>query len=95
MGNIFGAVSPALVYFVVLIGIFYFFLIRPQQKKEKQIRSMRDALVVGDSIITIGGIYGTIISIKEDYIVIEVGADKTKLKITKWAVASTDKSEKK
>lgn len=80
--NILLAVAP----YVVLIVIFYFFLIRPQQKKEKAVRTMRDSLKEGDQIITIGGIYGKIVSIKDDAVSIEVGADKTKMKIAKWAI---------
>lgn len=64
----------------------YFLMIRPQQKKDKKIKNMRNNLKVGDEVTTIGGIYGKVIKIKDDIITIEVGADKTKLAIAKWAV---------
>ena len=64
----------------------YFLMIRPQQKKDKKIKNMRNNLKIGDEITTIGGIYGKVIKIKDDIITIEVGADKTKLTIAKWAV---------
>jgi len=81
------AYSPLLMT-VVFIGIFYFLLIRPQQKKNKQIQQMRENLKIGDNVITIGGIHGKIIKIKDDILSIEVGADKVKLQISKWAVGS-------
>ncbi|MBM7613881.1 preprotein translocase subunit YajC [Alkaliphilus hydrothermalis] len=71
-----------------LLAILYFMIIRPQQKKEKKVTAMRSALKVGDEIITIGGVYGKIIKIKEDVLTIEVGSDKTKLVMARWAVGS-------
>ena len=68
--------------------IFYLFAIRPQKKKEKEIRSMRDSLKVGDEVITIGGIYGKILLAKEDKLTLEVGNTKTRLDVTRWAVGS-------
>ncbi|QEK12066.1 preprotein translocase subunit YajC [Crassaminicella thermophila] len=77
----------------IFIAIFYFLIIRPQKKREKQIKDMRNSLKVGDNISTIGGIYGKIIKIKDDMIIIEVGADKTKLQIARWAVGNVIKSD--
>ena len=68
--------------------IFYFMAIRPQKKKEQQIKEMRNSLRVGEEVITIGGIYGKIIKAKEDIITIEVGSSKTKLDMTRWSVGS-------
>jgi len=76
--------------YVVIFGIFYLIVIRPQRKKDKELKAMLDALKVGDEILTIGGIYGKIINIKDDTLTIEVGADKTKLKIARWAVKSLE-----
>lgn len=78
-----------LIFPIALLAIFYFLVIRPQQKKNKQINEMRSSLRVGDEITTIGGIYGKITKIKDDMITVEVGADKTKMNITKWAVGTT------
>ncbi len=71
-----------------LLVIFYFFAIRPQRKKEKEIKEMRGSLKVGDDVVTIGGIYGKIVSVKVDVLTIESGSAKTKLEITRWAVGS-------
>lgn len=68
--------------------IFYLFAIRPQKKKEKEIKEMRSSLKVGDEVITIGGIYGRIVLSKEDVITLEVGNAKTKLEVTRWSVGS-------
>ncbi len=76
------------------LAIFYFLIIRPQQKKDKKIKEMRSGLSVGDEIVTIGGLYGKIVKIKDDVITIEVGSDKTKLVIAKWAIGNTVSSQK-
>lgn len=73
---------------VGFIVIFYFLAIRPQKKRDKQITEMRNSLKVGDEIITIGGIIGKVLKVKEDILTIEVGSTKTRLNITKWAVGS-------
>ena len=75
---------------VVLFVVFYFFAIRPQKKQEKETNAMRNALMVGDEITTIGGIIGKIISIKEETVMIETGHDRTKIRILKSAVRCVD-----
>ena len=72
---------------ILLIVIMYFLLIRPQKKKEKQVSAMRNAIKVGDEVITIGGICGRIVKTKDETLVIQVGADKTKFEIMRWAVS--------
>lgn len=77
-----------------VFAVFYFMVMRPQQKKDKKIKSMRSNLKVGDEVITIGGIYGKVVKVKEDVITIEVGSDKTKLNVTKWSIGSVVSQEK-
>lgn len=72
---------------VIVIIAFYFVLIRPQQKKDKEDKAMRENLDIGDEIVTAGGIVGRIVSIKDDTLVIETGSDRSKIRITKWAVS--------
>ncbi len=72
--------------FGVFIVIMYFVLIRPQSKKRKQEEAIRNNVQVGDEIITIGGIYGRVISIKEDSVIIESSNDRSKNRIAKWAI---------
>ena len=73
---------------LVMIAIFYFLMIRPENKRKKQAQAMRDSLTVGDEITTIGGIIGTICAVKENTIVIETGADRVRIEFTKWAVST-------
>lgn len=68
--------------------VFYLFAIRPQKKKEKEIQEMRSNLAVGDEVVTIGGIYGKIIVLKEDIVTLEVSSAKTRLDVTKWSIGS-------
>ena len=79
-----GGIS-GIVMIVVLIAIFYFMMIRPQQKKQKEIRKFREGLQKGDSIITAGGIYGKIKEIKENVFIISI-ADGVSIKIDKGSV---------
>ncbi|MCQ4866361.1 MULTISPECIES: preprotein translocase subunit YajC [Oscillospiraceae] len=74
--------------FAVMIGIFYFLLIRPENKKKKAMAQMRESLSVGDQITTIGGIVGIICAVKEDTIVIETSADRVRVEFAKWAVST-------
>ena len=75
---------------LVLIVVFYFVLIRPQRKKDKEVKNMLANLKVGDRITTIGGIYGTIASIKDDIFTIAVGQDKVKIVIARWAIRALE-----
>ena len=74
------------VYLVGIIALMYFLLIRPQKKKQKKEEAMRNNIQVGDDIITIGGIYGRVMAIKDDSIVIESLGDHSKQRIAKWAI---------
>ncbi|MDP4109238.1 MAG: preprotein translocase subunit YajC [Bacillota bacterium] len=75
----------------VVFGAMYFFMIRPQKKKERAELLMRNSIEVGDKIITIGGIIGKVVSVKDDEtFVLETGNDKTKIKFNKWAIRSRE-----
>ena len=77
-----------IIVYVLIFGAMYFFMIRPQKKKKNEEQKMRENLQVGDEIVTIGGIYGRVISLKEDTIVIESQSDHSKLTIARWALQS-------
>lgn len=77
-----------IIMLVVMLVVFYFMLIRPENKRKKEEAKMRSELAVGDEIITIGGIVGTICAVKENTVVIETGADRVRVEFTKNAVAS-------
>ena len=72
---------------LLLVVIMYFLIFRPQKKKEKELNAMRAALKVGDSIVSIGGICGKVVRVKDDTVVIQVGADKVKFELTRWAIS--------
>ena len=78
---------------VALFGVMYFVMIRPQKKKQKEEQEMRDAIQIGDEITTIGGICGRVVTVKEDSLVIETGADRNKMKITRWAIQTNNTAE--
>ena len=88
--NTTAALLSTLFPFILLIVVFYIMIIRPQRKREKQTKEMLASLKVGDNITTIGGICGKIVRIRDDILTIEVGTDKVKLVIERWAVRSVD-----
>ena len=76
---------------IILIVLMYFLMIRPQKKKDKAIQDMRSSLSVGDEIVTIGGICGKIVKVKDESIIISVGAEKVKFEMMKWSVSTVTK----
>ena len=80
---------------VAMIAIFYFMLIRPENKRKKEAEQMRSAVKVGDKIITIGGVCGTVVDIKEDSYVIETSADCVRVEFRKWALSTNETAAKK
>ena len=80
---------------ILLFVLMYFLMIRPQKKKDKQIKDMRNSLTVGDEIVTIGGLCGKIVKTKDETIVVQVGADKVKFEMMRWAVSTVTKESAK
>ena len=75
---------------VIMVGVFYFMLIRPENKRKKEAEELRSNLKVGDQITTIGGIVGTVVSIKDEKFVIETSADRVRIEFQKWALSTND-----
>ena len=73
---------------VLMFAAMWFFMIRPENKRKKDAENLRNSLTVGDEITSIGGITGTVCAVKENTIVIETGADRVRLEITKWAIST-------
>ena len=82
-----------IIMLVVMIGIFYFLLIRPENKRKKEAEEMRSALKVGDKINTIGGVVGTVVSVKDTTFVIETSADQVRIEFAKWAISTNDTAD--
>lgn len=76
--------------FIVLIALFYLMIFLPEKKRKKQYTAMIEELKVNDNIMTKGGILGKIITIKDDYIIVESGPDRARLKFTKNAIATVN-----
>lgn len=78
----------SLIYWVLILGVFYFFLIAPEKKRQKQAQSMLGSLKLGDNVMTRGGILGTIVSMDGDQMILQTGPDNIKISIARYAVAS-------
>ena len=78
-----------------IFAVMYFLMIRPQKKKQKEEQAMRDNLQIGDEITTIGGIVGKIVTVKDDTLIIETGADRNRMKITRWAISQNNTANEK
>ena len=76
-------------------AVMYFTTIRPQKKRQKEEQAMRDELQIGDEITTLGGILGRIVTVKEDSLIIETGADRTKLRILRTAIGVNNTAQEK
>lgn len=74
----------------LMVVVFYFLLIRPQKKREKEAQQMRSQIEVGDEITTIGGIIGTVVIAKDEYLVIETGSDRSKMRLARWAIQNNN-----
>lgn len=73
---------------VLMFAVLYFLMIRPENKRKKESENLRNSLAVGDEITSIGGITGTVCAVKENTVVIETGADRVRIELTKWAISS-------
>ena len=86
-----GSLLPMILIYAVIIGLVYLFLIRPNSKRKKEEAELRNSIEIGNEIVTIGGIVGKIVKTKDETIVIQVGADKVKMEMMRWAVSSVTK----
>jgi preprotein translocase subunit YajC len=80
----------SIIMIVVMIGVMYFLMIRPENKRKKEAEQMRSDMKVGDEITTIGGICGKVVQVKDDKFVIETGADQVRIEFVKWALSSNE-----
>ena len=80
----------SIIMIVAMIAVFYFLMIRPENKRKKEAEQMRSAVKTGDEIVTIGGIMGTVVSVKDDKFVMETSADQVRIELAKWAISSNE-----
>lgn len=88
------SILMAVVMWAVVFGVFYLLFIKPQKKKEKQLKEMRSNLSVGDKVVTIGGIVANVAKVEEDVIILELGPNRTKVPFEKWAIGTVESSKK-
>ena len=82
-----------LLMWVVVFGVFYFLLIRPQKKKDNELKEMRENLNVGDKVTTIGGIIAHVAKVEENAVILEIGPNRTKVPFEKWAIGKVESKE--
>ena len=85
--------STMIIVLALFIGVFYFMIIRPENKKKKEQEALRNSIHKGDKITTIGGIMGKVVDVKDEKIVIETGEDQVRMELQKWSVMSNSTAE--
>ena len=85
-----GGMGSTVLMLVVMVAVFYFMLIRPENKRKKEAENMRSSVKVGDEITTIGGIVGKVVNVKDDKFVIETSADQVRIELAKWALSTNE-----
>ena len=84
-----GVLSPMLMLVIIFV-IMYFMMIRPENKRKKEAEQMRSGVRKGDKIVTIGGIVGTVVDVKENRVVIETSADQVRVELEKWGISTNE-----
>ena len=85
-----GGLGTTIFMLVAMVLVFYFMLIRPENKRKKEAEQLRSSIKVGDQVTTIGGIVGTVVNVKDEKFVLETGADQVRIEFLKWALSSND-----
>ena len=85
-----GGMGSSILMIVAMLAIFYFMLIRPENKRKKEAEQTRNSVKTGDEITTIGGIVGKVVNVKDEKIVIETSADQVRIELMKWAISSNE-----
>ena len=83
----------SMILLVAMIAVFYFIIIRPENKRKKQAETMRNSLKKGERITTIGGMVGRIVQVNDTTVVFETSEDRVRVEITKWGIQSTESME--
>lgn len=85
-----GGMTSSIIMIVAMLAVFYFMLIRPENKRKKEAEQMRSSVKTGDKITTIGGVVGVVVNVKDDKIVLETGADQVRIEFAKWAISTNE-----
>ena len=81
-------VMGSIIFMLLAFVVMYFLMIRPENKKKKALQEMRNEIKPGDVVLTIGGIMGSVCHVKEESLILEVGEDRVRLEVTKWAIST-------
>ena len=84
------SMGSTVIMLVLMVAVFYFMLIRPENKRKKEAEQMRSSVRKGDKITTIGGVVGTVVDVKENNVVVETSADQVRIEFAKWAISSNE-----
>ena len=85
-----GGMTQMILMMVLVFAVFYFMMIRPENKRKKKAQEMRDNVQVGDKITTIGGMIGRVVHVSDDKLTFETGEDRVRIEVTKWAISSNE-----
>ena len=85
-----GGMGSTVFMLIMMLAIMYFVMIRPENKRKKEAEEMRAAVKKGDKVVTIGGITGTVVDVKDNKFVLETGADQVRIEFEKWALSSNE-----
>ena len=85
-----GSMGSTMFMLIAMLAIMYFVMIRPENKRKKEAEQMRSALKKGDKVVTIGGITGTVVDVKDNKFVLETGADQVRIEFEKWALSTNE-----
>ena len=85
-----GDMTSTIIMILLMVGVFYFMLIRPENKRKKEAEQLRSSVKTGDEVTTIGGIIGTVVSVKDEKFVLETSADQVRIEFAKWAISTNE-----
>ena len=89
-----GGMGSTMFMLIAMLAIMYFVMIRPENKRKKEAEEMRSAVKKGDKVVTIGGITGTVVDVKDNKFVLETGADQVRIEFEKWAISANYSADK-
>ena len=88
--NAAGGMGSSMFILIAMLAVMYFIMIRPENKRKKEAEQMRSSVKKGDKVVTIGGIVGVVVDVKDNKFVMETGADQVRIELEKWALSTNE-----
>ena len=88
--NAAGGMGSSMFILIAMLAVMYFIMIRPENKRKKEAEQMRASVKKGDKVVTIGGIVGVVVDVKDNKFVMETGADQVRIELEKWALSTNE-----